>query len=133
MRDALKVATVDECKRAIDGCAVSPHHMGQNEKRTKYNRLSGILRGRRGQETTRERIDFFLEKADKAGVSRSGVQSADPVKMKDNKQRVLDGWQFPQDEIVVRRAGEAEQWLAEHGVVVERDENNAGRPSFRWR
>jgi hypothetical protein len=132
IRDALKVATLGEVKRAIDGCASSTWHMGQNDKRKAYNKLSQIIRGRRGKETTRERIDFFIELADKAGVSKSGVQSADPVKVKDNKRRVMAGWEFPNDAIVVRQAKDAENWLAERGVVVERDEMT-GRPTFRWR
>ena len=44
---ALNHATADECKRAIDGCAASPFHMGQNDKRRKFNGLSQILKGKR--------------------------------------------------------------------------------------
>lgn len=131
IRDALKVATAVELTRAIDGCKASSFHMGQNERRKAYNKLSQIVRGRRGKETTRERIDFFIEIADKAGVAKSGVQSADPVKVKDNKRRVMAGWEFPNDAIVVRQAQAAEAWLKEAGIVVDRDEAS-GRPTFRW-
>jgi DNA-binding transcriptional ArsR family regulator len=129
IRDALKVATVEECKRAISGCRSSSFHMGDNQKRKKYNTLSQILRGKRGRQTTRERIDFFLDLADKSGV-QSGVTSADPARVSQAKRDVLDAWEFPNDEHVTRRGREAKDWLVANGVVVEYEEN--GRPTFRW-
>lgn len=36
--------TVDQLKRAIDGCKLSPFHMGDNDNRTLYNDLKTILR-----------------------------------------------------------------------------------------
>lgn len=60
IRRALKVATVEECCQAIDGCFRSTYHQGENELGKRYDSLSGILRGRPGKETTRERIDFFM-------------------------------------------------------------------------
>jgi hypothetical protein len=71
IKDALKVATVDECNRAIDGCANSPFHMGSNDRRRKYNSISQILKGRPGRETTRERIDYF--------ITLAGDESRDPL------------------------------------------------------
>lgn len=73
IRDALKVATTDELKLAITGCRRSAFHMGQNDRNRKYNRLSQIIKGRVGKETTRERIDYFIDIAVKAGYSLTGV------------------------------------------------------------
>jgi hypothetical protein len=123
IREALKVATVEECCGAIDGCKASSFHMGQNEKRRKHNRLTNILKGATGQyrsRTTREQIDFFLDIAEKAGVRsglQSGVTSADPAKISRCKQAVLDARTFPGDGLVVRRGEEAARWLrAEIGI-----------------
>lgn len=41
---ALKTYTVEECQRAITGCSRSPHHMGQNDRNTRYDDLELILR-----------------------------------------------------------------------------------------
>ena len=41
---ALKNYSVDDLKQAIDGCAASPFHMGQNRDKKKYNGLELILR-----------------------------------------------------------------------------------------
>lgn len=73
IREALKVATTDELKLAITGCRQSAFHMGQNDRNRKYNRLSQIIKGRVGKETTRERIDYFIDIAVKAGYSLTGV------------------------------------------------------------
>lgn len=66
IRDALAVATEDECIRAISGCKASPFHMGDNDRRKKYNRITQILRGKSGGKTTREQIDMFLEILEKS-------------------------------------------------------------------
>lgn len=129
VRDALKVATVDECCRAIRGCAASAFHMGQNERHRKYNRLTQILKGKRGGKTTREQIDMFLDIAEKAGL-QSGNTSADPSRVAQAKREVLDGWEFPHDAGAVERAQRARVWLEQHGVKVETGAN--GRPTFRW-
>lgn len=129
INDALKVATATELCRAIDGCRSSGFHMGENAKRKKYNRLSQIIKGRRGRETTRERIDFFIDLADKAGVE-SGVTSADPARIRQARRDVLDAWEFPNDEHVARRGETAAKWLREQGMVIETGDD--GRPTFRW-
>lgn len=128
IRDALKVASVEECKRAISACRASAFHMGENDRRRKYNRISQILKGRQGKETTRERIDFFLDVGARLGV-QSGVTSADPARVRQAKREVLDAWEFPGDEMVVRRGEESARWLREHGWLVERGDD--GRPTFR--
>lgn len=61
INDALKAASVTECREAIIGCSRSAFHMGDNDRKRKYNRLSQIIKGRQGKETTRERIDYFID------------------------------------------------------------------------
>lgn len=134
IRDALKVATVVECCRAIDGCAASDHHMGRTlGARRKYNGLSQILKAKRGGgpygrqgQTTRERIDFFLDLAEKAGLP-SGVTSADPARVRSAKREVLDAWEYPSDESVVRRGEEAAAWLEQQGIQVLEDPSETNR------
>lgn len=127
IRDALAVATVADCIQAIEGCAKSEFHMGKNDKRKKYNQLSQILRGKRGRQTTRERIEFFMELAEKGG-QQSGVTSASDARVRQARREVLDAYEFPNDEQVAKRGSEAEAWLREQGWKVEREEN--GRPRF---
>jgi hypothetical protein len=54
IRAALKVRSVAECMRAIDGLRVSPHHNGQNDQRQKYLDIRYALKGNsaRGESTT---------------------------------------------------------------------------------
>jgi hypothetical protein len=126
IKEALKVATLTECKRAIDGCRSSAFHMGENENRRKYNALSQILRGKRGRQTTRERIDFFLELAEKSGL-QSGVPSALNEKVRRAKRAIHDAAEFPGDEQVVERGRSAEAWLVEQGWRIERTEGELPR------
>lgn len=56
---ALKLYPIEDLKRAIDGCAASPFHMGQNERREKYNGLDLILR-------SADKIEGFLARAENA-------------------------------------------------------------------
>lgn len=55
--------SADDLCRAIDGCAASPFHMGQNENSTRYNELSLIFR-------SNEKIESFLSVLDKPSVQR---------------------------------------------------------------
>lgn len=128
IREALKVATADECKAAIRGCKASAFHMGDNDRRKKYNALSQILKGKRGGKTTREQIDMFLEIAARSGV-QSRVTSADPARVRQAKRDVLDAYEFPGDENVVARGEESASWLAAQGFKIEYEES--GRPIFR--
>jgi len=132
IRDALKVATVVECQRAILGCSKSDWHMGRDPRTNgkSYRQLSQILKGKRGGRTTREQIDLFLEIADRSGLTTGRVPSADTAKVAAAKRDVLTAWEFPGDEHSVAQAAESERWLAEHGVSTERDDD--GRPRFRW-
>jgi hypothetical protein len=59
---ALKLYSVDDLKRAIDGCAISPFHMGANDRKEKYNGLDLILRNA-------EKIDAFIAKAERPPVA----------------------------------------------------------------
>lgn len=134
--DALKVATVEECCRAIDGCAASAWHMGQNGRQRKYNRLGQILKARRagqfGQaQTTRERIDFFLDMADKSGLP-SGLTSVDPARLRQAKREVMDAWEYPGNEGAVARGEEAAAWLEQQGVAVLEDHSEVNREN-RWK
>jgi hypothetical protein len=65
IRGALAVATPAECRLAIYGCSRADFHMkrGDSEGRSgpKYNKLSQILKGKRGGKTTREQIEMFVE------------------------------------------------------------------------
>lgn len=81
---ALKVATAAECVGAITACSRSDFHMrrGQYAGRSgpKFNKLTHILKGKRGGKTTREQIDMFLdmlEEGDRARVDNWGRARAD--------------------------------------------------------
>lgn len=120
---ALQVATVEECKRAIDGNKASPHHQGLNDRGRKYNAIGDILRGRRNRgETTRQRIDYYLDRAERAGLtgSEGGVRSADAYTVGVHKRYVLDA-EGSDDEVVRQRGEEGEAWLKEQGWLVVRD------------
>lgn len=68
IRNALKFgATVEECKRAIDGCKASRWHMGDNDRRIVYNELALILRDA-------EHIERFCEIADRAKENANRVR-----------------------------------------------------------
>ncbi len=41
---ALKLYSVEDLKQAIDGCVISPFHMGANDRKEKYNGIDLILR-----------------------------------------------------------------------------------------
>lgn len=124
---ALRVASAQECKDAIDGCAASDWHMGRDPRTggKKYNALSQILKGKRPSErgpgrTTREQIDLFLDVAAGSGAG-TGATSADAARVRSAKREVLDAAEFPGDPVVVRRGEEAAAWLAQHGIVRKGD------------
>ncbi len=124
---ALKVATADECCTAISGCAKSDFHMGRNDRNRKYNQITQILKGKRGSATVRERIDFFIDLAEKSGV-QSGVPSASNARIQSAKQDVRDAHEMPGDEHVARRGKESEEYLTGQGWTITRDDT--GWPSF---
>lgn len=68
---ALKVRTLDECKRAIDGLRVSPHHNGENEQRQTYLDIRYALKGNGARgESPEERIDKMVALAPLGDDSR---------------------------------------------------------------
>lgn len=97
VRDALKVATVDELKLAIDGCARSPYHMGTNPQRKRYNSLSHIMKARREAQmpngnriaprTLREAIDYFIDLS-QTPASRSHSSDASAKLSADARERL---------------------------------------------
>lgn len=118
IREALKVATVAECKGAIDGCATSDFHMGKNEHRRRYNSPSQVLGGKRGRRTVRENIDFFLDLGQKSGL-QPGVPSALNERVRRAKRAVLDAAEFPGDVHVVEQGRKARVWLESQGWTVD--------------
>ncbi len=69
IREALKVADPAELSRAIETCGRSDFHMKRgkykNRQGGKYNALAQIIKARRGRnETTRSRIEWWLDRAD---------------------------------------------------------------------
>lgn len=124
---ALKVATIDECKRAIDGCASSAFHMGENDRGRKYNQITQILKGKRGGQTTRERIDFFIEIAENAHTG-ARLTSGGDARVSQAKRDVLDAHEFPNDENVQERGNEAKSWLESQGWRIE--QSQTGSPEF---
>lgn len=125
INNALKVASVVECQDAIRGCKSSGFHMGQNDRRKKYNRITQILKGRSAQgtapaRTTRETIDFFLDLLAKSG-QESRVTSVDAARLRHAKQDVRDALEFPGDETVVERGRKAKAWLVEMGFQVTKE------------
>lgn len=124
IKEALKVATVEECSTAIRGCFASDFHMHRGryagKKGRRYNRLSDILRGKQGKRTTRESIDLFIEYTAKSGV-QSSVTSVDAAKLRQAKQAIRDHAEFPGDENVADRGRRAEAWLIQQGWTVSRE------------
>lgn len=130
---ALEVATADELVICINECWKSDFHMKRREHQDRpgqrYDKLTQIIKGRQGKETTRERIDFWLERAETTGVAGSGIPSADPAVIARRKQDVQRGHRLAGDPQAVRKAQEAEAWLRKYGIVTIRGED--GYPSFQ--
>lgn len=77
IREALKVADVEELQRAIETCARSDYHMKRGKHKTrpggKYNALAQIIKARRGRnETTRSRIEWWLDRAEELDQGKGG-------------------------------------------------------------
>ncbi|HXR31467.1 MAG TPA: helix-turn-helix domain-containing protein [Solirubrobacterales bacterium] len=78
IREALKVADVEELQRAIETCARSDFHMKRgkykNRQGGKYNALAQIIKARRGRnETTRSRIEWWLDRAEEFDAGKEDV------------------------------------------------------------
>lgn len=121
IRAALKVASVQECKEAIEGCRASAYHMGDNPQGRRYNTISHILRGKRGKRTAREQIDMLRDIREKAIASGTAVvSSVDPALVGQRKDDVRRGFRLKGDPEAQERAKAAEQWLKEHGIQTHR-------------
>ena len=60
--------TIDQLKQAIDGCAKSSHHMGQNDSGTVYDDLTLICR-------SGDKVEFFINNIGKVLPGGSGGQN----------------------------------------------------------
>lgn len=67
--------TVEDMKRAIDGCMASPHHRGENESGMAYTDLTLILR-------TGSKLEFFRDMAPDDDVRLPDPKPVDPMKAK---------------------------------------------------
>jgi hypothetical protein len=78
IREALKVADAAELSRAIEACGRSDFHMKRgkykNRQGGKYNALAQIIKARRGRnETTRSRVEWWLDRADEFDAGKEVV------------------------------------------------------------
>lgn len=110
IRDALAVASEEECLRAIDGCKASPWHMGENPGAKKYKLITQILKGKTNGKTTREQIDMFLDYAESANGPPIGIS---PGRMKHLKDAIAT---YVQTGAERERAQRARTTLVEAGV-----------------
>lgn len=79
--------TVDDLKRAIRGCSVTPHNMGMNERGQKYNDLALIMRDA-------EHIERFI-----------AHEASPPKPVTNGNGHARDDW-FRSDQGIVRKAHE---------------------------
>lgn len=94
IREALKVADAAELQRAIEACGRSDFHMkrGKDKNRPggKYNALAQIIKSRRGRnETTRSRIEWWLDRADEfdAGKKVTFDVNAEARRIREEQER----------------------------------------------
>lgn len=111
IRNALKVRSVAECCKAIDGLYVSPFHNGDNDRRTKYLGIAYALKGRNG-ESVDERIDKMAELA----PVNAGSSTIDPVKIERRLEAIRLNVRNAAFE--PERAKEAKRQLEEWGFIV---------------
>lgn len=57
---------IDGCKQAIDGCASSPFHMGQNSQQIKYNSVGLIFRNA-------DKTEDFIARATKRNAKQEFI------------------------------------------------------------
>lgn len=137
IRNALRVATAEELIICIVTCEASDYHMkrgiyakGAAKERQggKYNSLGKILKPRpRREETQRSRIEWWLDRADSSGVA--GFPSADAAIVSQRQVEVQRGHQSGDPEMV-KKAKDAEAWLADHGIETVRRRTD-GFPTFK--
>lgn len=112
---ALKVATVDECKRAIVGVSRSDYHMARGRYRggTRYDQLSLVLRNR-------EFIEKYMAMAPANSAGDDHGSSALAVKIREAKRNVLAAFDLAGSAEAQSKGDESELFLAEHGIRVVR-------------
>lgn len=123
---ALRIATVEECLRAISGCSRSDFHMarGRYKGQRRQDHLSLILRNR-------EKIEQFMEGvAQTAGrLGADGfTSSAQADKISEHKRNVLRAFDLAGSAEAQRSGDESERWLDQHGIRVVRVDGE--RPTF---
>lgn len=123
---ALKIATADECKRAISGCSRSDFHMarGKYKGQRRQEHLSLILRNR-------ENVERFMEGVPETADSSSAdgfTSSARDAKIKEHKRNVLRAFDLAGSAEARESGDESERWLAQHGIRVVRESGE--RPTF---
>jgi hypothetical protein len=84
---ALKVLSVDDCRRAIEGCRNTPHNMGDNERGERYNDLTLIFRDAAHWER-------FMER----GTYRAGDKPADPRARRERIERARNEYRAGQED-----------------------------------
>jgi hypothetical protein len=112
IRNALKVRSVAECKRAIDGLRVSPWHNGENDNGTKYLDIRYALKGLKNGESDDERIDSMGERAPAHGLAPNLPRNV-AIRL-DNYQRYLASGKTREK----RRSLESRAELEEMGYTV---------------
>jgi hypothetical protein len=111
------VRSVAECKRAIDGLRVSPHHNGENDAAGEVHSTSGTpskATAQRG-ESDDERIDKMGELAPAHGLAPSLPRKV-AIRL-DNFQRYISSGRTREK----RRSLESKAELEEMGYTVTRD------------
>ena len=61
---------IEGCKRAIDGCASSPFHMGVNKQQVKYNGIGLIFRNA-------EKTEDFMQRCNKRDAGQEWIDEQD--------------------------------------------------------
>ena len=131
IRKALREGSEEELAACIRTCAESDYHMKRgrhaNRKGGKYNSIGKILSPRpRLGETQRSRIDWWLDRANSA--TAPGFPSADGAIVSQRQIEVQRGYRSGDPEMV-KKAEEAEAWLAKHGIETVR--RSDGYPTFQ--
>lgn len=128
MRNALKVATVEECCAAIDGLAASPHHNGRNEQQKKYLGIRYALKGDTSKgESNDERIGKMAEKAGATvDAVLANIPSAGRAMVRDRQRQVEDMLLHPGDENRRARGVGSEKYLAEQFGLHARTDGQGG-------
>lgn len=72
--EALKLYSVEDLKKAVDGCRASPFHMGDNDRNRPFNKVELIFRDA-------DKIDTFIDFSDHPPVNRAKVMTASDQSM----------------------------------------------------